>query len=298
MQDIRRYGLYRTIGMGKKQVTRIINRQAVWLSCIGIPVGLFLGFFIGKSTLPIIMSMFNAEYGSLSADVSPSPVIFAAAVVLTSFTVFLSTRKPVRMASGIPPIEAFRYVESGMGKHTKKRSADYTSLPRMAFANLGRNKRRTLFIVVSLMLCVVLLNCVGTLAMSMDEDKVVSEMIRTDFAILNVGATNNRIGFTTRDMALSAQTIQDISKQPGVTDAAPVYKNILEDTNVTYQFDVVWDAIESSYKTGLTQGVTEDKMFFTLGDDGNPICNVYGMEKGGNRTYGFERGRNRCAGAL
>lgn len=279
MQDIRRYGLYRTIGMGKKQVKRIINRQAVWLSCIGIPIGLFLGFFIGRSALPVIMSMFGTEYGSLSADVSPSPVIFAAAVVLTAFTVFLSTRKPVRIASGLPPLEAFRYVESGMGKRTQKRSADHTSLPRMALANLGRNKRRTLFITVSLMLCIVLLNCVGTLAVSMDEDKVVSEMIRTDFAVLNAGAMNNRIGFTTRDMALSAQTIQDISEQPGVTDAAPVYKNTLEDTNVTYQFDVVWDTIESSYKTGLAQGVTEDKMFFTLGDDGNPICNVYGMDK-------------------
>lgn len=280
MQDIRRYGLYRTIGMGKKQVKRIINRQAVWLSCIGIPIGLFGGFFIGKSTLPVIMSMFGTEYGSLSADVSPSSVIFAAAVVLTAFTVFLSTRKPVRIASGIPPLEAFRYVESGMGKRTQKRSADYTSLTSMALANLGRNKRRTLFIVVSLMLCVVLLNCVGTLAVSLDEDKVVSEMIRTDFAVLNVGTMNNRIGFTTRDMALSVQTIEDISEQPGVTDAAPVYKNTLEDTNVTYQFDIVWEAIESSYKTGLAQGVTADKMFFSLGDDGNPICNVYGMEKG------------------
>lgn len=290
MQDIRRYGLYRTIGMGKKQVRRIINRQAVWLSCIGIPIGLFGGFFIGKSALPVIMSMFDTEYGSLSADVSLSPVIFTAAVILTAFTVFLSTRKPVRIASGIPPLEAFRYVESGMGKRTQKRSADRTSLPRMALANLGRNKRRTLFIAVSLMLCIVLLNCVGTLAVSMDEDKVVSEMIRTDFAVLNVGATNNRIGFTTRDMALSAQTIQDISKQPGVTDAAPVYKNTLEDTNVTYQFDVVWDAIESSYKTGLAQGVTEDKMFFTLGDDGNPICNVYGMDKSAIERMALKEG--------
>ena len=37
--DIRRYGLYRTIGMSRKQVRRLINRQALWLACIGIPWG-------------------------------------------------------------------------------------------------------------------------------------------------------------------------------------------------------------------------------------------------------------------
>ena len=32
MQEVRRYGLYRTIGMSKKQVKQLINRQAVWVS--------------------------------------------------------------------------------------------------------------------------------------------------------------------------------------------------------------------------------------------------------------------------
>ena len=39
MQEIRRYGLYRTIGMSRRQVKRLINCQAMWLSCVGIPLG-------------------------------------------------------------------------------------------------------------------------------------------------------------------------------------------------------------------------------------------------------------------
>ena len=279
MQDIRRYGLYRTIGMGKKQVKRLINRQAVWLCCMGTPIGLVLGYFIGKSTLPVIMSMVSTEYSNVSADVSPSLVLFLTAAVLTVFTVFLSTRKPVRVAANIPPIEAFHYVESTVGRHTAKHSAGQTKLPQMAFANLGRNKRRTGFIIISLTLCVVLLNCVGTIAASVDISKQVNQMIRTDFAVLHADTMNNMKGFTTRDMAVSDRTIADIAAQPGVRDGTSVYKNTLEDINVTYDFGMEWKYTEGDYKNGLTRAFNKDLFSFILGEDGSPMCNVYGMEE-------------------
>ena len=111
MQDIRRYGLYRTIGMSRKQVKRLINRQALWLSCIGIPLGLIIGFFIGRAALPTVMETFSTEYKNIAVNVTPSPIIFIGAALLAALTVFVSTRKPVRKAANIPPIEAFRYVE-------------------------------------------------------------------------------------------------------------------------------------------------------------------------------------------
>ena len=122
MQEIKRYGLYRTVGMSKKQVRHLINRQALWLSCIGIPMGLAVGYLVGKAALPVVMNVLSVEYENISVSVSPSPVIFIASAVFAAFTVFLSTRKPVRVAASIPPIEAFRYVENAAGKRTKKRS--------------------------------------------------------------------------------------------------------------------------------------------------------------------------------
>lgn len=73
MQDIRRYGLYRTIGMSRNQVKRLINRQALWLSCIGIPLGLIIGFFIGRAALPTVMETFSTEYKNIAVNVTPSP---------------------------------------------------------------------------------------------------------------------------------------------------------------------------------------------------------------------------------
>lgn len=280
MQEIRRFGLYRTIGMSRRQVKRMINRQALWLTCIGLPVGLLIGFFIGKSALPLIMNIFSTEYKNIAADVSPSPVIFLGAALLTSLTVFLSTRKPVRAAANIPPIEAFRYVESSTGKRTGRKSAPGASIPRLALSNLGRNKRRSAFIIVSLMLCVILLNSVGTAAGSLDIEKQVAYMIRTDFAVTSAAAMNGMKGFVFREDALSDQVIADIHAQPGVTDASPIYKNTAEDTDVTYDWGHTFLGEEFiNGNNGLTIRYDENYVSFGIGDDGHPLCNVYGMEE-------------------
>ena len=50
MQDVRQYGLLRTIGTSTRQIKGIVNRQAVWLTLIGLPIGLIAGFFeIGRA---------------------------------------------------------------------------------------------------------------------------------------------------------------------------------------------------------------------------------------------------------
>ena len=280
MQDIRRYGLYRTIGMSRKQVKRLINRQALWLSCIGIPLGLIIGFFIGRAALPTVMETFSTEYKNIAVNVTPSPIIFIGVALLAALTVFVSTRKPVRKAANIPPIEAFRYVESDTARRSTRRSAPGASLPRLAWSNLGRSRRRTAFIIVSLMLCVVLLNCVGTAAQSVDVEKQVDYMIRTDYSVVNAVSTNGQKGFTSREEGLSQETMDAIASQPGVTDAGAVYKNTKEDTNVTYDFGII-PTLDPTVEeeTGLTSAATEDGFSFNLGEDGRPICNVYGLSE-------------------
>lgn len=279
MQEIRRYGLYRTVGMSKRQVKKLINRQALWLSCIGIPLGLLVGYFIGKAALPKIMNIFSSEYESVAVNVEPSPIIFVGAAVLAAFTVFLSTRKPVRVAANIPPIEAFRYVEAATGKRTMKKSTAGTSLPRLAWPNLGRNKRRSIFIVISLTLCVVLLNCVGIAADSVDIEKQVSYTIRTDYVVVNSASTNGMEGFTLREQALPNDVMEAINTQPGVTEASAVYKNTLDDANITYGFPMKVVSTEEASETGVPFVITDMGLNFNLGADGRPICNVYGMEE-------------------
>ena len=204
----------------------------------------------------------------IAVNVTPSPIIFIGAALLAALTVFVSTRKPVRKAANIPPIEAFRYVESDTARRSTRRSAPAASLPRLAWSNLGRSRRRTAFIIVSLMLCVVLLNCVGTAAQSVDVEKQVDYMIRTDYSVVNAVSTNGQKGFTSREEGLSQETMDAIASQPGVTDAGAVYKNTKEDTNVTYDFGII-PTLDPTVEeeTGLTSAATEDGFSFNLGED-------------------------------
>lgn len=280
MQEIRRYGLYRTIGMSKRQVRKLMNRQALWLSGIGIPIGLFIGYFIGRAALPVIMDSLSDEYANVAAEVSPSPIIFLGAAFLTALTVLLSIQKPVRVAANIPPIEAFRYVESGAGKRKERKSALGADISRLALSNLGRNKRRSIFIIISLTLCVVLLNSVGTAAGSLDVEKQAAFKIRTDFAVTNAVSMNGMKGFAHREDALDGQVMEAILAQPGVKDGSPIYKNTAEDTDVTYEWDNL-NLIDGyiDEESGQSIGFDENYMYFGVGNDQRPICNVYGMEE-------------------
>ena len=111
----------------------------------------------------------------------------------------------------------------------------------MAWSNLGRNKRRSAFIVASLSLCVILLNCIGIAAHSVDVEKQVSYRIRTDFAVVNALSKNILGGFTRREHGLRQEVINIINAQPGVNGASAIYKNTLDDGNVTYDFPVKFD---------------------------------------------------------
>ena len=167
MQDVRQYGLLRTIGTSTRQIKKIVNRQAIWLTLIGLPLGLLFGFLVSRMLLPVVMKFFQAN--SLNAmKVSVSPLIFLIAAVFTIFTVIISTRKPAKKAAKISPLEAIRYTGQENKKTKKTKRTHGAKLSYMAFSNLGRNKRRSVFIVLSMLLCIVLFNSIIVITQSMD----------------------------------------------------------------------------------------------------------------------------------
>lgn len=288
MQEIRRYGLYRTIGMSKKQIRFLINKQAVWVAFIGIPIGLLAGFWVGKITLPKVMGILATEYTNVAIQVSPSPIIFIGAALLAVLTVYISTRKPIRMASTISPMEAFRYVEC-TGKKQKlsnqktKKQTRGISLWRMALANMGRNKRRSVFIIISLMLSIMMLDAVGTAAGSLDTERQVQQIMRTDFEIAHVNTSSNLKGFLRDEDAVSNEAIWAVKAQKGVEEGSIVYKNTLDDMNVTFDFGKEITNIETFHSEGTEKryGALGDGLSAVVGTDDFALCSVFGMERDG-----------------
>ena len=273
MQDVRQYGLLRTIGTSTRQIKKIVNRQAIWLTLIGLPLGLIFGFLVSKMLLPVVMKFFQAN--SLNAmKVSVSPFIFLIASVFTIFTVIISTRKPAKKAAKISPLEAIRYTGQENKKIKKTKRTHGAKLSYMAFSNLGRNKRRSVFIVLSMLLCIVLFNSIIVITQSMDEEKWISRSTKTDFTVYNSVAVNGVSPFQYREDGLPASVVDLINQQQGVEKERILYRNTRDDSDVTvdYKFDdlvcvheeMEEDSISKSYEDGSFLRVvpgTEDGYF-------------------------------------
>lgn len=177
--DIRFYGLLKTIGTTPRQLRRIIRHQALGLCVVGIPVGLILGWGVGALLVPVVMAQLTI---SGATTVSVSPVIFLLSALFALFTVLLSCGKPGKIAAKVSPVEAVRYTD--VKAHTgKSRRSRKTGVLSMAFANLGRNKKKTVLVMASLALAVVLLNVVTMFVGGFDMEKYLSERTCADFIV-------------------------------------------------------------------------------------------------------------------
>ena len=178
--DIRFYGLLKTIGTTKKQIKRIIRHQALLLCAVGIPLGLILGYGLGAWLTPAVLKTSSISLKSLT--LSTSPAIFIGAAFFEIMTVLISVAKPGKVAGRVSPVEALRYTDAS-GVTKKKKTTKGAKVTKMAFANMERNKKKTLLVFVSLALSLVILNVVNMFVGGFDVEKWVSSSVSTDFVV-------------------------------------------------------------------------------------------------------------------
>jgi putative ABC transport system permease protein len=223
--DIQFYGLLKTIGVTGRQLRRMIRQQALLLSLAGIPAGLLVGFVIGNRLTPAIMAHLSYK----NAFVSFNPWIFIGAAAFSLLTVSLSCARPGRIAARVSPVEAARYAEGGRqpgkkgGKRAARAGAAGASLPKMAWANLGRSRSKTAVTIVSLTLAVVLMDLVYTFANGFDMEKYLSDQVAADFVLGHADYFQVTAGFRSANQALPEETIAQVSAQGGITGGGRVY---------------------------------------------------------------------------
>ena len=105
--------------------------------------------------MPVVLRSTKLDAGITT--ISTSPVIFLGSMLFSLLTVLLSCSKPGKMAAKVSPVEAIKYTDA-MQTKKKQRSTRGAKLHQMAFANLGRNKKKTVLVVLSLALSVTLFN--------------------------------------------------------------------------------------------------------------------------------------------
>ena len=151
--DIQFYGRLKTLGTTNRQIRRLIFGQAGRICLIGIPLGLLFGWLLGMVLVPSFLGILEGE-----STVSANPVIFIGSALFAWITVLLSCLRPARLAGKVSPIEALRMNgAASKSRKSRKRRRGSASLSSMAWSNLGRNKRRTVTVICSLTLALVLL---------------------------------------------------------------------------------------------------------------------------------------------
>lgn len=271
--DIRFYGLLKTIGTTPRQLMQIIRQQAIILSLLGIPLGLVGGWLAGAALTPIIIAQLDGIVNMVSAR----PLIFVVSALFALFTVLISCRRPGKMAAKVSPVEAVRYTEGMNVKRKTRKSTGTVSLLSMAKANLGRSRGKTWITVISLSLAVVLLNLTVTFTKGFDMDKYLSHFVATDFILAD--AAYFQIGAGQRfsaDSPLPQEVIDEVVAQGGITDGARVYGKtsvIQEFVSEDYyrQMRKQWYSKEELDRLVQSEPKTEDGL---LTDN----AQVYGME--------------------
>ncbi len=215
--DIRFYGLLKTIGATGRQIRRMVRRQALILSCVGIPIGLASGWLAAAVLMPVIMSTLAYQ----GVVMSVSPWIFAGAAAFAFLTVLISCYRPARTAGKVSPVEAVRYTESSGVRRKTRRGRKGARITRMAWANLGRNRWKTALVVVSLALAVVLLNAAYTFTSGFDMDKYLQKYVCTDFIFGHADYFQSNFG--NEDQGITQEQIQRIQAEGQVTGGGVIY---------------------------------------------------------------------------
>lgn len=216
-QDIRFYGMLKTLGTTARQIRKIVYKKAARLSLIGIPIGLLLGWPIGRLLLPVIVDMLTDD---ILVVTTGNPVIFLVAIILSLITVFISCRKPAALAAKVSPMEALRYVEQS-GAKKKQRRSKQISTAMMAKNNLGRNKKKVIIVTLSFALSIVLLNSAYTYVTSFDFDRFVADFSLTDFTVSDTTVINSYAPYNTANV--SQDFISQAESLDGLEEIGSVY---------------------------------------------------------------------------
>ena len=149
------------------------------------------------------------------------PLILLFGVIFSAVTVMLGCRKPGKMAGAVSPVEAVRYSEGTVRRKKEKKSRTGARIHRMALSNLGRNKKKTISVILSLSLSLALLCVVVTGVESFRLDSYLESRLVGDVSIGSVRYTN--LSSTVPDTMLDEEMATYMDSQPGITASARMY---------------------------------------------------------------------------
>ncbi len=189
LERIAQFGLLRSVGATPNQIRGIVLKEALILSIIGIPIGLFSGVFAMRVVLYIISLLKSDIYLFKDMKITISGAVFLISTITGLVTVFLSAIGPARRAGKVSALEAVR--NTGSFKKEKFKKIQNSILVRrilgvegeIAYKNLRRNRKRFIITVFSMAISISLFITFSSFSDFMFKMGIVESKDMGDFSI-------------------------------------------------------------------------------------------------------------------
>lgn len=226
VQKIREYGKLRAIGATKHQMRKLIFLEGMYMTVIGIPIGLILGIVTASLSFDWLMRLERVYRPAGYTFVSPiSPVIVFLAAAICFLTVCLALYRPIRLVSSVSPVEAVRYQEGSTVKHSRstRRGKRQMRVFDLTLANLAAQKKRTVMTIITMglscTLFVVIANLGGNLDTEYDARKQVEFgdfQIELDYSIGDKAYPENNLDAILKNNPLDQEFLNELRALDGV----------------------------------------------------------------------------------
>ena len=243
-KDIRYYGQLKTIGTTSIQIRRMINKQVLWNTVIGIPLGLICSAVVGKIVIPQLLHAINPSI--MPNDVEAVSVwVFIIATVFSFATTVISSQKPAKIAMNCSPVEAIKYIGASSSNRKSKirNGGDIRSMVRI---NLFRDKKQFGVIMCSLSLALSLFLIINTVIYANNATNILNHSYDYDLMILNQTLLSDN-----EEQVITNDLIENVKNLNGVKDV-----RTLESTTATvpYQEDVYGEYYIELYQSRYAPG--------------------------------------------
>lgn len=229
VQKIQEYGKIRALGATKKQMKKLVFREGMILTILGVPAGLVVGTWISIAFMNFWFKESQTFGDGVQVNMISIPILVlcAAAAVIT---VWIALKRPMKVISRISPVEAIRFQGNQKKNKGIRKGKKQMSVRQLTEANMAMNRKRTATTIISMglscVLFVVAANFTGNVSTRYDARKQVPYgqfQIDLTYSTSDTAYPENNLDAILKDNPLDEELVEQIKDISGVTDVQVRY---------------------------------------------------------------------------
>ena len=220
LERIREFGLLRAAGATPAQIRKVVFRESILVSLVGIPLGLATGVLLSFAIALYAGSQFTG-LGGFATMITPLSLLLGA--ILGFLSVVVSSLIPALRAGKVSPVEAMRHygVEPSdfeVKGIVKGQSSSGEKIPlKLAKRNMRRNLRTTTISVISMTMAATLFIAFSYFAGNFDTEKIARGVVKSDFSIRVASMYDDGPDEQTIEEILSFEDVQTVAAAKFIT---------------------------------------------------------------------------------